>query len=53
MEFKNSIAIHAKIYLITNCFGGRQAVGGSYAVFFGGVRLSNDKIRQSATLPGL
>jgi hypothetical protein len=30
---QNSIGLHAQVYLITNCFGGRQAVGGSYADF--------------------
>jgi hypothetical protein len=46
--------LHAQIYLITNSFGGRQAVGGSYADFvleFGYV--SNEKIRQSAALLAL
>jgi hypothetical protein len=39
---QNSIAVHAKIYLMTNSFGDRKAVGGSYVDFFG-VRLSNEK----------
>jgi hypothetical protein len=30
---QNSIAVHAKIYLIINSFGDRLAVGGSYDVF--------------------
>jgi hypothetical protein len=33
MKFSNSIALQAQIYLNTNSFGGRQAVGGSYADF--------------------
>jgi hypothetical protein len=30
---QNSIALYAQIYLITNSFRSRQAVGGSYADF--------------------
>jgi hypothetical protein len=49
----NFIAFHSRIYLIANSFGGRQAVGGSYADFVSLVMQCNEKLRQSAALPAL
>jgi hypothetical protein len=44
---QNYMALHARIFLITNSFGGPQAVGDSYTDFVFRVRLPDKKIHQT------